>query len=166
MQLYMQQKVFSIKDKFSIQNSFGEDKYYVEGKVISLGKKLRIYDTAGTELAFVNQKIVTLLPKFAVEINGEEVAVIKKKFSLFKPKYSIDGIGWEIQGDFFGHDYTITENGTPVVSIHKKWMAWGDTFELDIVDESREVLALAVVLAIDAVMDNSGSKGISIGDFD
>ena len=54
---------------------------------------------------------------------------------------------------FFGHDYQITENGNAIVSIHKKWMAWGDTFELDIADESREVLALAVVLAIDAVMD-------------
>ena len=43
MQLYMQQKVFSWKDKFSVLNSFGEDKYYVEGKMISIGKKLRIY---------------------------------------------------------------------------------------------------------------------------
>ena len=40
MQLYMKQKVFSIKDKFSIQNSLGEDKYYVEGKIISFGKKV------------------------------------------------------------------------------------------------------------------------------
>ena len=47
MQLYMKQKVFSWKDKFSIQNSVGEDKYFVEGKAISLGKKLRIYDMTG-----------------------------------------------------------------------------------------------------------------------
>lgn len=166
MQLYMKQKVFSWKDKFSIQNSFGEDKYFVEGKVISLGKKLRIYDAAGNELAFVNQKLVSLMPKFSVEMNGEEVAVIKKKFTFLKPKYLIEGPGWEVQGDFFGHDYTITSSGNPVVSIHKKWMAWGDTFELDIVDEAHEVLAVAVVLAIDAVMDNQQNKGISLGDFD
>lgn len=153
MQLYMKQKVFSWKDKFSILNSFGEDKYYVEGKAISLGKKLRIYDTAGRELAFVNQKVISLMPKFSVEMNGQEVAVIKKKFTFLKPRYYIEGPGWEVQGDFFGHDYQITENGNAIVSIHKKWMAWGDTFELDIADESREVLALAVVLAIDAVMD-------------
>lgn len=164
MQLYMKQKVFSWNDKFSIQNSFGEDKYYVEGKLISIGKKLRIYDTAGRELAFVNQKVVSFMPKFSVEINGEEVAVIKKKFTLLKPKYIVEGLGWEVEGDFFGHDYTITENGTPVVSIHKKWMAWGDTFELNIADDSREVLTLAVVLAIDAVMDNQQNHPVTFGD--
>jgi uncharacterized protein YxjI len=150
----MKQKVFSWKDKFSIQNSFGEDKYFVEGKLISLGKKLRIYDTQGNELAFVNQKIVSLLPKFSVEMNGQEVAVIKKKFTFFKPKYFIEGPGWEVQGDFLSHDYTIVDGSTIIVAIHKKWMAWGDTFELDIPDESHEVLAVAVVLAIDAVMDS------------
>ena len=164
MHLYMKQKVFSWKDKFSIMNSYGEDKYYVEGKLISLGKKLRIYDTAGNELAFVNQKLISLMPKFSVEMNGEEVAVIKKKFTLFKPKYFIEGPGWEVQGDFLAHDYTITEKGSIIVAIHKKWMAWGDTFELDIEDESREVLAMAVVLAIDAVMDSQQNSAVSVGD--
>ena len=158
MQLYMKQKVFSIKDKFSIQNSLGEDKYYVEGKIISFGKKLRLYNVEGTELAFIKQKVFSFLPKFVVEINGEDVAIIKKKFSLFKPKYTIVGPNWEVEGDFFSHDYLISENGMPIVSIHKKWMSWGDTFELDIPDENNEVLAMAVVLAIDAVMDSQANS--------
>ena len=165
MQLYMKQKVFSWKDKFSIQDSFGEDKYYVEGKVISIGKKLRIYDTAGNEVAFVNQKVISLMPKFSVEMNGEEVAVIKKKITLLKPKYIIEGPGWEVQGNLFSHDYVITDNGNPVVAIHKKWMSWGDSFELDITDEGNEILAMAVVLAIDAVMDSQErSSSISFSD--
>ena len=164
MQLYMKQKVFSLKDKFTIQNSLGEDKYFVEGKVISFGKKLHIKDTTGNELAFVKQKVLTIMPKFAVEIDGQQVAVIKKKFS-FKPKYAIDGLGWEVQGDFFSHDYVIVENGNPIVAIHKKLMSWGDAYELDITDESKEVLAVAVVLAIDAVMDaqSSSSSSFSFG---
>ena len=161
MQLYIKQKVFSWKDKFSIRDSFGEDKYYVEGKAISIGKKLRIYDQNDNELAFVNQKVVSLMPKFSVEMGGQEAAVIKKKFSFFKPKYFIEGPGWEVTGNFTGHDYAITENGNAIVTIHKKWMAWGDTFELDIADESREVLAVAVVLAIDAVMDAQQSGSVS-----
>lgn len=153
MQLYMKQKVFSWKDKFSVMNSYGEDKYYVEGKIISVGKKLRIYDSAGNELAFVNQKVLSFMPKFFVEIDGQEIAQIKKKFTLFKPKYIIESPGWEVNGDFFAHDYDITENGNIVVSIHKKWMSFGDAYELDIPDEKNEVLALACVLAIDAVLD-------------
>ena len=154
MRLYMNEKVFSWKDKFSIKTETGEDRYFVEGKVISIGKKLRVYDAEGNELAFVNQKLVSLMPKFTVEINDQEVAVIKKKVTFLKPKYIIEGPGWEVKGDFLSHDYEIVENGRTIVAIHKKWMSWGDAFELDIEDESQEVLAVAVVLAIDAVMDS------------
>ena len=51
-------------------------------------------------------------------------------------------------------DSKIMDGGAPVVRIHKKWMSWGDAFELDIAPGTDEVLALAVVLAIDAVLDS------------
>ena len=65
----------------------------------------------------------------------------------------IDGLGWEIDGSFMAHDYEITEAGRPIVTICKEWMTWGDTYELDIADTGNEVMALAVVLAIDCVLD-------------
>lgn len=34
-------------------------------------------------------------------------------------------------------------------------MMWGDTYELDIVDPKDELLALAVVLAIDCVLEDN-----------
>ncbi len=153
MKLYMKQKVFSWKDRFTIKDASGEDRYSVEGQMISLGKKLHVYDRNGEEVAFVKQKVVALMPKFFVEIGGEDVAEISKKFTLFKAKYVVNGPGWDVQGDMWSHNYTITSGGAPIVSIHKQWMAWGDTFELDIAPGADEVLALAVVLAIDAVMD-------------
>lgn len=149
----MRQKVFSWKDKFTIKDVNGNDKYYVEGKLISLGKELSIRNMSDDEVAFVRQKLVTLTPKFFVEIDGEEVAQIVKKITLLKPKYIVKGLGWEVKGDLFSHDYTIIDGSNPIVSIHKKWMAWGDTFELDVEDDNNEIVALAVVLAIDAVMD-------------
>lgn len=161
MKLYMKQKVFSFKDKFYIKDENGEDKYYIEGELFSIGKKLHIYDMQNNELAFVHQKVLSFMPRFFVYVNGTQVAEIVKKISLFKPKYIIDGLGWEINGDFFSHDYTITENGRDIVSIHKAWMSWGDTFELDIVDGSNEVLTLAVVLAIDCVMDAQAAAASS-----
>ena len=153
MRLYMKQKVFSWKDKATVTDEFGNEKYFVEGQIISVGKKLHITDALGNEAAFVRQKAFSLMPKFFVEINGQEVAEISKKFTFLKPKYIVNGPNWEIGGDVFGHDYTITEGGRPVVAIHKKWMSWGDSYELNIDDGTNEVLALAVVLAIDAVLD-------------
>ncbi|MDE6863009.1 MAG: hypothetical protein K2J41_01320 [Eubacterium sp.] len=82
MKLYMKQKVFSFRDRFTIKDEYGEDKYYIEGEILSLGKKLRIYDMGGNELAFVREKLLAFMPKFTVEINGREIAEIVKKLTF------------------------------------------------------------------------------------
>jgi uncharacterized protein YxjI len=157
MKLYLKQKVFSWKDKSTIKDENGDDKYFVEGKVLSIGKKLTVFDTNQNEVAFIRQKVATIMPKFFVEINGEQVAQIVKKFTLLKPKYVVEDPGWSIQGNFSAHDYSINDGEKEIAVIHKKWMTWGDTFEIDIADEKDEIIILGVVLAIDAVMDDAES---------
>ena len=158
MKLYIKQKVFSFRDKFTVKDEDGNDRYYVEGEIFTFGKKLHIFDMNNNEVAFVRQKLMSFMPKFTVEVGSRQIAEIVKEFTFFKPKYRVDGLGWDVSGDFFAHDYVITDNRGPIVSIHKQWMSWGDTFELDIDRSSDEVIALAVVLAIDAVIDAQQSS--------
>ena len=158
MKLYIREKVFSWGDKFTVKDQYGNDKYMVQGEVFSFGKKLHVYDMAGREVAFIKQELWSLLPKYYVFCNGNQVAEIKKEFTFLFSKYSIAGLGWEINGSFWEHDYEITQGGTPIVSIRKEWMTWGDTYELDIANPAHELIALAVVLTIDCVNEaNSGS---------
>ena len=161
MKLYMRQKVFSWADRFTIKDESGADKYFVEGELFSWGKKLHVSDAYGNEVAFIQQKVFSLLPRFFVFINDRQVAEIVKEFSFFRPRYSIEGQGWEIEGSFMAHDYVITQQGRPIVTIHKEWMTWGDCYELDIVSEQDEIIALAVVLAIDCVMDADNTAAAS-----
>ena len=151
MKLYMKQKIFSWNDKFSVYDANGEEHYFVEGELFSWGKKLHVYDRVRREAAFVRQELFTLLPKFIVSIGGQDIAEIVKEFTLFKPKYRIDGLGWEIDGDFWDHEYEIKKNGRTIVSLSKEWFTWGDCYELDIENPEDEIVALAVVLAIDCV---------------
>lgn len=153
MKLYMKQKVFSWADTFTVKDQMGEDKYSIKGEVFSWGKKLHVYDRSGREVAFIRQKLWTFMPRYMVSVNGTDVAEIVKEFTFLRPKYSILGPGWDVDGSFWEHDYEVTENGRPIVSIRKEWMTWGDTYELDIADTGNEVMALAVVLAIDCVLD-------------
>lgn len=157
MKLYMKQKIFSFKDRFYIMDEVGNQRYYVEGEFPSFTKKLHIYDEEGNEVAFIRQKLFTFLPKFFVEVRGEDVAEIVKEFTFFKPQYFVKGLGWEVRGSFWAHDYEIVFNNRVIISIHKVWMSWGDSYEMDIADSEDETVALAVVLAIDAVMDASGN---------
>lgn len=153
MKLYIKQKIFSWNDKFSVYDVNGEERYFVEGEFFSWGKKLHVYDTLQREAAFIRQELLTFLPKFIVSIDGQDIAEIVKEFTFFKPRYRIDGLGWEIDGDFWDHDYEITKNGIPIVRISKEWFTWGDCYELDIESPEDEIVALAVVLAIDCVLE-------------
>ncbi len=152
MRLYIKQKVFSWRDRFTVKDESGCDRYFVEGELFTFGKKLHVYDDAGREAAFIREKVFSFLPRYFVYAGGAQVAEIVKRFSLICPHYSVEGLGWEVDGDFWAHNYDITANGRPVVAIHKQWMTWGDCYELEIADDADELIALAVVLAIDCVM--------------
>ena len=162
MKLYIRQKVFSWGDKFTVKDETGTDKFCVEGEVFSWGKKLHVYDMAGREVAFIKQEIWSWMPRFYVFCGGREIAQIKKEFTLFFPKYSIVGLGWEIHGSFLAHEYQITKAGYQIASISKEWMSWGDSYELNIANPADEIVALAVVLTIDCVMESESSASVSI----
>jgi len=158
MKLYIKQKVFSWGDKFTVKDAAGADRYYVEGEVFTFGKKLHLYDMHGREVAFIKQEVWSWTPRFYVFCENRQVAEIKKEFTFLFPKYSIEGLGWEINGSFMAHDYEITRAGQPIVTISKEWMTWGDSYELDISNSQDELVALAVVLAIDCVLDAASSS--------
>ena len=162
MKRYIKEKVFSWGDKFTVKDEQGHDKYVVEGEVFSWGKKLHIYDMTGREVAFIKQEVWSFLPRYYVFCGGRQVAEIKKEFTFLFPKYSIEGLGWEIEGSFLAHEYEITKGGRSIVTISKEWMTWGDSYELDIANPADEMIALAVVITIDCVMESSSGASASV----
>ena len=162
MKLYIKEKVFSWGDKFTVKDEHGYDKYVVEGEVFTWGKKLHIYDMTGREVAFIKQEVWSFLPRYYVFCGGQQVAEIKKEFTFLFPKYSIEGLGWEIDGSFLAHEYEITQRGRSIVTISKEWMTWGDSYELNIANPADEILALAVVITIDCVMESGSGVNVSV----
>ena len=159
MRLYMKEKVFSWNERFTVKDENGWDKYFVEGEFFSLGKKLHLLNVHGDEVAFIQQRLFTLMPRYTVSVAGRELAEIRKEFTFFYQRYVIDGLGWEIDGDVWAHDYVIRKNGRTIVRITKEWFTWGDSYVLDILDPADELVALAVVLTVDCVAEASQNNG-------
>jgi len=150
MKLLFKQRFFSWFDSYDIYDENGQTVYTVQGK-LALGHKLEISDSSGRCVANLNERLLTLLPKFEIYINGSYVGEIVKKFSLFKPSFSIDCNGWSVSGDFFEWDYEIVSGNQTVATIEKKLFKLTDTYVIDVADPNDSLLALMVVLAIDAV---------------
>ena len=158
MNLYIKERVFTWGDKFDVCDHNGQPQYYVEGEVFSWGKKLHVYDQYNREVAFIKQELFTWMPCYKVYVNGHEIAQIRKEFSFFRPKYRVDGLNWDVDGNFWEHNYTVSKGGRPIVSIEKEWLTWGDTYQLTIADDADEIVALAVVLTIDCVVEQQSDN--------
>lgn len=154
MNLYIKQRWFSWGDKFSIYDCDGKERYFVEGEIFSFGKKLHLYDTYGQELAYIEQELLTFLrPKYYIYRDGHQVAEVIKEFTFFSNQYTVNGLGWEVTGDFMDHDYEISDSNHLVASVSKEWFTLGDAYEIRFGSIADEIDALAVVLVIDACIE-------------
>ncbi|PFG03362.1 LURP-one-related family protein [Bacillus sp. es.034] len=163
-QLYIKQKVFSLSEKFTVKDQEEKDTYYVEGSFMRVPKTFSIMNTSREEVALITKKVFSFLPKFFVEVNGQEVLTIKKEFSFLKARYSIDAAGIEVQGNWLDMDFQVLHNGRVVGEVGKEWFSWGDSYRVQILDEKMETIIIALVIAIDCVKADqaAASSGASV----
>lgn len=150
-EFFIKQKLFSLGEKFTIKNQQEEDVYYVEGSFMQIPKTFSIIDTKRNEVALITKKVFSFLPKFFVEVNGKEVLTIRKEFSFFKPRYTIDAADIEVEGNWWDMDFQILQRGAMIGKVNKQWFTWGDSYKVQILDEEVEVIIIAIVIAIDCV---------------
>lgn len=160
-QLYIKQKVFSLGGKFTVKNEQEQDVYYVEGSFMQIPKTFSILNTTRDEIALITKKVFSFLPKFFVEVNGEEVLTIKKEFSFFKARYTIDAAGIEVNGNWWDMDFQVLRHGEVVGQVSKKWFTWGDSYQVQILDEEMEGVIIALVVAIDCVKADQAAASSS-----
>ena len=150
MKLLFKQRFFSWFDSYDIYDENGNTVYIVKGE-LAWGHLLRIYDANGKELGHIQEKILTLLPKFEMYIGDRYVGCIRKEFTFFRPKFSIDCNNWQVDGDWLEWDYRIlSSSGMPLASITKELLNWTDTYAIDVSDPQDALYVLMLVLAIDA----------------
>lgn len=159
--LYIKQKVLSLRDKFTIMNEAGHDEYYVSGSFLKIPKSFEITNNLHEQVGVITKKTFSLLPKFFVEVDGEEVLTIKKELSFFKAKYTIEGQNIEVHGNWWDMNFDVLEHGKIVGKVNKKWISWGDSYEIQIINDQLEKIVIAIVIAIDCVKSDEDRAAAS-----
>ncbi|MBE6662801.1 MAG: hypothetical protein E7606_05965 [Ruminococcaceae bacterium] len=150
MKLLFKQRFFSWFDSYDIYDEAGNTVFTVKGE-LAWGHLLRIYDACGNELGCVKQKVFSWLPRFEMYLGESYVGCIQKEFTFFKPKFSVDYHGWQVDGDWFEWDYRILDaSGRQMAVVSKEIWHWTDTYVIDVYDSKDALYALMLVLAIDA----------------
>ena len=161
MQLFMKQKMFSFKQDFDIYDINQNPIYHVDSKLLSFGRQMEILDgQTGQSLCLVKQKVFSWTPTMEVYDGSGLFCRIRKQITFFKPRYSVEGPNWQVDGSIWQHNYQLTDqSGTVIADIQKKYLSWSDTFMITIHDETIDpVPVVATILAIDMAMDQAESN--------
>ena len=159
MRLVVNQKYWSVADKFNIADEAGRPWFQVEGQIFSIGKKLWLKDMEGNEIFFLKQKVFSFVNKWEIQRGGQIIGTFTSKFfhMPFVRTYKLEGeFGkFKIKGSSFGYNFRIFDmnNGdTQVGTISKKILKIADTYVIDIVDEITDpAIAVTGALIVDAL---------------
>ncbi|MFC4772896.1 LURP-one-related/scramblase family protein [Enterococcus hermanniensis] len=162
--LYIKQKVFSIGEKFTVVDEDQHPRYFVKGSFLKIPKTFRVEDEKGNEVSKITKKVISLLPKFTVELDGNDAIEISKHLSVFKAKYAISAEDIKVEGNWWDMDFEVSQKGRKVAEIHKRWISWGDSYEITILNDSLEELIVSLVIAIDCVKADENSNAASSSD--
>lgn len=150
MKLLFKQRFFSWLDSYDVYYEDGSTAYTVRGQ-LSWGHCLKIFDPYGQELGTVKEVVLTFLPKFELYVGGQYIGCISKELSFFKPRYSIECNGWQVEGNWTEWDYRVLgPQGDLIATVSKELWNWTDTYTIDVAFADDALYALMLVLAIDA----------------
>ena len=159
---YIKQKLISLRDNFHVYNEQDEEIYTIEGSFLRIPKRFIIRDQQFNERAVIERKVISLLPKFNVTVEGQYEFSIKKHFSFFKSRYSIEGEGIEVNGNLWDMDFDIMHKGQKIGTVNKAWLSLGDTYKIDVFEEPWEMVIITLVVAIDRVKEEKNSIASSV----
>ena len=108
---YLKEEFLSF-DHFDIWDENENLVYSADREFFNFGKKLIVQDASGRQAAAVQRVPFSLPCTYALTIGGREYD-LTRNFAFFSRSYSLDELGWEIEGDFMSLDYEITQNGPP-----------------------------------------------------
>ena len=155
-ELYIKQKVLKITDHYPITDADQNPVYQVDEEFRFIKKKLHVSRPNGEKIFEIEKQISFLRPRFVVTFADGKQLEIRSKLTLFKKEIDIDPdeLQLTLKGDFWDHSFSLYRGGQEIGKIQKKWLSWGDNYQLSIAAPEYEILFVAVVLAVDMILDD------------
>jgi len=160
---YLKQKVFSLTDRYKVFDENQDVIYYVKSKFFSIHRRMTFIDQKTDSVLYnFKRKLFRIMPCYELlDADMNLLAVVKRKISFLKPKVFIEkeGKNFNIEGNYFAHSFQVFSEAKEVANVTKKWLSWGDSYQITIFDDQNETFYLAMVILIDSMFhDNKNSS--------
>lgn len=154
MKLKMKAKLIGIHNKISITDEKENVVYQVHSEVFFLHNVTYLTDAEGEEIAAITRKPISMHDVHTIQlVDGTEIELRSELLHLVTDVLDIEALGWQLTGSLLQHDYQLKDDqGQLLAQTNRKWLSSDDTYELDIVDQERTDLIVAVLVALDKIM--------------
>lgn len=157
---YVKQRVFSLLDQYKIYDRNQNALYQCKKKAFSLSGKIDFVDAKTDQTIYVmKKKLFRLMPIYEIYSQDTLIATIFKRFSIFKGKVDIHSTSgnFSVEGNYTNHQFNIHKGNMVVASISKKWLSWGDSYEISVEEDENQELMVAMVIMIDRLFHSKSS---------
>ena len=161
--LYFDAKGLSLFNyKFEIKDEAGQVCY--KAATISesmLTYNAMLYDAYDRELIKVSQQKKMTMVAMNFDFLTPQGALITDAMQQVKMTtydYTLGAYGIKLSGNFLKMEFDFTQNGVPIAKVSKKFLAWGDCYEIEFADPNLEQILLASVLMIQLVVAAQRSR--------
>ncbi|MBQ9060656.1 MAG: LURP-one-related family protein [Firmicutes bacterium] len=154
--LYTALKLGDIHRKIEITDEQGNLKYYTKSSIVAIKGKTEIMDAAGKVIAHLEKRPVSLHEKHFVTMDdGKSFTLSNELFHVVKDITNIEGLGWQMQGNFIGLNFNLLdEGGGPIASVGKKMVSIHDKYCIDIYQPAEEKMIVAIVIQLEKMLED------------
>ena len=149
MKLYINEKLISMHNKFYITDEKHNNLFEITNKVLTIGRKTSINDMSGNELIYIEEELFKLFEShYNVFCKGNFSYKIIKRFNIIKKVYELSN-GYTAEGDIFNFCLSIYDNEQKhIANINKHIISIGDKYEIEVYDESKIIVILAIAATV------------------
>ncbi len=153
-EFFMKEKAVSIHDIYHIYDQEGVEQYQIKSKLLSIHDYTALLDMEGNELARIHKKLLSFHETHFIEIDGREITEVRAQWRHpIKQKIDAPGFGWQVQGNFWEHDFTVVDLEDNIrMEVHRQWISIGEGYKVVIDREEDVIPGLALMVALERIM--------------
>ena len=162
MRYLVQERIFSLRADFWIEDEDGNRVFVVDGKALSLRETFELKDAYGNLLIVIRKKFFAMRDTMEIENGSGVVATVRPAFfSPIKHRYEIDlagGARLEAVGSFADKDWELKDGQHVVGRISRRWFRIRDTYGVEVGPGEDDALIIAIAVCIDRIHEDEERK--------
>lgn len=159
MRYLVQEKIFSVKADFWIEDERGNRVFFVDGKALSLRETFELRDASGNLLTVIRKKLFAMRDTMEIEDGSGVLATVRPAFiSPVRHRYLIDltdGSRLEAVGEFRDKEWRLAaEDGQIAGQVSRRWFRIRDTYGVEVAPGADDALIISAAVCIDRIHED------------